>query len=135
MREILFRGKVLEDNDFWGVKKNQWLYGNLCIDILADSVDIEDTSKEDIVRVTVDPKTVGQYTGVKDKNGKKIFEGDIVKFIMSEQNYKSEVYFDNGGFCIRNSMIRNLCLVQHYADDFSVEIIGNIHDNPELLEG
>lgn len=119
MREILFRGK-----DLAGV----WHYG------------VPLVFTEDYVCITapytynkaVQPETIGQYTGVTDKNGKKIFEGDIVKCTyIYDKGYglrfepKIEaVVFREGNFNPLYNCERN-----------SFEVIGNIHDNPELLKG
>jgi hypothetical protein len=73
-------------------------------------------------------KTVGQYTGLTDRNGKKIFEGDIVK---------APIYYDIG--CYPHTETRvvtvNIPEIYEMSIDGEFEVIGNIHDNPELLEG
>ena len=121
MREILFRGKRMDNGE--------WVEGNLFIP------DKEDTPTQicigtNIVRITYDiiPETVGQYTGLTDKNGKKIFEGDIVKDIW--RNYIELVEYNGGGF--------NPFAIPNWEctpDPDGTVIIGNIHDNPELLRG
>lgn len=125
MREILFRGK-----DFSGVINHRWCFGSL------------DTTEDDIAiiiypdrfgnkcRIIVDPKTVGQYTGLKDKNGTKIFEGDIVLLKGDEEPY--QVVFDESCFQVYNSSV---CYVMDNFYDYEIEVIGNIYDNPELLGG
>ena len=130
MRDILFRGKRV-DNGEWvegyyaGVAKN-----NI---ILTGRIDITETIGAEAFRII--PETVGQYTGLTDKNGRKIFEGDIVK-----RYYQSNVLFNVGVInwdsrsawwaCQLYTM--NPCFSLY--DENQVEIIGNIFDNPELLE-
>lgn len=74
---------------------------------------------------------VEQYTCLKDKNGKDIFEGDIVHCVNDYQgtDYTGEVMFFNSGFCVWTGGFRN-----YVWDDMITEIIGNIHENAELLE-
>lgn len=135
MRDILFRGK-----SFSGVINHSWLFGSL------DTTEKECPSIIYIdrfgnrCRVFLDPKTVGQYTGLTDKNGKKIFEGDIVKrkyTLWHGETKKTRetqigvVSYSNKdcGFCLDK-----VCNLRKPWDGDTLEIIGNIHDNPELLE-
>ncbi len=115
-REILFRGKNEEG----------WFYGNLLI--YADTAQIWYEEKGyGKVNVLVDPSTIGQYTGLTDRNGVKIFEGDIIK-------YRSEIFeviysATNARFlALRPNGVFNAAAMRN------CEIIGNIHDNPELLQ-
>lgn len=137
MREILFRGKRYDDkNLILSDSIMQTSYG--CVNLWHEGKWIE-----------VIPRTVGQYTGLKDKNGTKIFEGDIIKdkdnnvFIMEYGEFfaddVSNMFFDmfghQGNFNLYglyavgiNSKKENIMPAKH-----SCVIIGNIHDNPELL--
>ena len=132
MREILFRGKDIQGE--WIEGKLLYFKANVGTDELAIIVaGCEwDNSKEWFnlgKRAYVIPETIGQYTGLTDKNGKKIFEGDIVKHSIGTFVVK----FLNGTFCcslIEDDYLTDLCSIHNQC-----EIIGNIHDNPELLKG
>lgn len=142
MREILFRGKrvdngewikgfYIEANHHWhnkGVHK-EWIVKN----VIQNGGWCNVGSKYAVI-----PETVGQYTGLTDKNGTKIFEGDIIKIPDDYEQYGHNagqlyaVYFAFGGFRLKpkfNKEARGYWL----EDDGIVEVIGNIHDNPELL--
>lgn len=83
----------------------------------------------------IDKETVGQSTGLKDKNGVEIFEGDVLYYIPFESHINdSIVVFEKGSFC--KKMLRNGKLTSvKFIDSEEYEVIGNIHENPELLEG
>ena len=124
MREILFRGK----SAFGG----GWVYGDLSH--FHNNLFIRREAREEDVSVPVirvEPETLGQFTGLTDKNGVKIFEGDIVKARMTD---KYTVVFNRGAFMGEyTSAIAGFTVrVDLLKDDW--EVIGNIHDNPELLE-
>ena len=133
MREILFRGKDAEIGN--------WYIG----DIFHSSMDVDTVRIHDYINranVKIIPETLGQYTGLTDKNGKKIFEGDIVRMergLMLNGEYAycevCKVIYDHCCFfvafpdgCRRTRLYRE-------DDTERYEIIGNIHDNPELLKG
>ena len=142
MRDIKFRGKT---------ENNIWKYGSLLKDNPQKTyyvVNNEDGSGREVLE-----KTIGQYTGLKDKNGKEIYEGDIVTgtdypFIdEGKQNYVGIVVFydDAASFgyeykCVRKDKrgISNGINNEFEANENLIcedlEVIGNIYDNPELLE-
>lgn len=141
MREIKFRGK--------GSKTHSWLYGNLQVPSV-EGVEYF-MWDEDKFQIDVIPETIGQYTGLKDKNGKEIYEGDILRGneypfnCDGVDNYYVEiVWADNvcGFYRIThkkpNSTVRGIShgnWSQLDEEDMeSFEIIGNIHDNPELIK-
>lgn len=80
--------------------------------------------------VEIEPETIGQYTGLKDKNDKKIFEGDIARGCW---NTKFSIFFDLCCLQFRAKLSDGTEKdIDYYGD---IEVIGNIHDNPELAEG
>ena len=129
MREILFRGKRADDGE--------WVCGNLTIwSDKSASIDKESTEVSPLYAVV--PETVGQYTGLTDKNGKRIFEGDIVAGAVHwlDRMKNGVVAFRDGSFGLiwyrgeveQFNPFTSMCNVEY-------EVIGNIHDNPELLKG
>ena len=130
MREILFCGKRIDNGE--------WVYGNYILQNDNDSKRanylIPYIKPRNCVNMyPVDPDTVGQFTGLTDKNGKRIFEGDIVRnadgYLFSAQ-YPFAVKFCDGNFCGDAGGF-----VYISGEEFRYcEVIGSIHDNPELLE-
>lgn len=145
MREIEFRGKRLDNGE--------WVYGSLfntiwryhedksrvCYIFPDDMIDaIDGDNWEDFADVAedyeVDPDTIGQYTGLKDKNGTKIYEGDVIQL----DTFNPPLFvvdFVEGAFCLKQDdygYYTDIHYVQH-AGINQAENIGNIHDNPKLL--
>ena len=135
MREILFRGK---DN---GVLNGVWQYGSLDI----SNPDVPEINRIDRynnkMRVPIIIETVGQYTGLTDKNGKKIFEGDILTDNPNSKIaniYEIVWYEELAGFMLDDGLelYGTYDWIEcHGENKILLEVIGNIHDNPELLKG
>lgn len=143
MREVLFRGKRIDNGE--------WVYGYLIAPEFAPNkkyighLFAEDDHDIDVVEV--DPETIGQYTGLKDRHGNKIFEGDILCFI--DIDYITQIYYGVVKFGIYNSSAHDVNNQGFYVDWQGVQyrndlgywanqsycyVAGSIHDNPELME-
>lgn len=119
MREILYRGKR-KDN-------GEWVYGYYCKcgwtgkekDVIIPS------HASALYGIDVIPETVGQYTGLKDKNGTKIFEGDILE---------CQIWFECGCYPHSETSYREVTMPDIYMVniDQNIEVVGNKFDNPEL---
>lgn len=128
MREILFRGKSLKDNEWtegyycrygWTGKEKDYIIPDYASALYA---------------VEVESNTLGQFTGLTDKNGVKIFEGDIVRYGDTIHKVVFEQRNGTAYFGLVYSPIETLPF-GHYQDLRQLEVIGNIFDNPELIEG
>lgn len=155
MREILFRGKNIYDD---------WIYGYLCQhrgDPVMDNNGMVLEGSDYYIRdwaekidtgfygcnYRVDPSTIGQYTGMNDKNGNEIFEDDVIRAKYSircpvgvgnsfrigthDIDFIACVVFVECRFCLKKA---NGEVCEMPLDSENIEVIGNIHDNPELLE-
>lgn len=137
MRQIKFRAKRIKDGrwitgDFYETRESgTWILwpGQRVISTSWGKVY---DSLERPEKAEVDRNTVCQYIGLGDKNGKAIFEGDIVRGIdkVSGDKILGEVDFRDASFCILGDESAWYGWI-----DYEVEVIGNIFDNPELLEG
>ena len=130
MREILFRGKRTD--------KGKWVEGYYCPKPYSHfpcepTIFPFETINKDWHGERVDPETVCQFTGLCDKNGRKIFEGDIVRYGDTIHKVVFEQRSGTAYFGLVYSPFETLPF-GHYQDLKQIEIIGNIYDNPELLE-
>jgi uncharacterized phage protein (TIGR01671 family) len=119
MREILFRGKEVESSD--------WYYG----DIFHSSMNVDTTRIHDYINranVEIIPDTLGQFTGLTDKNGTKIFEGDIVEYEGKRYSIDYLPHYARFSAVKPNTVF---CVFAYQRG----EVIGNIYDNPELIGG
>ena len=136
MREILFRGKSVSNNEWVeGFYEYSYMYDSLreCHRIIW----VDKPTRTNYLSEVI-PETVGQYTGLTDKNGKHIFEGDIVKTeIYNGKRYEKIVgvitYIkEHMAFAVYQIHERMCDIIDELHH--KLEIIGNIHDNPEFLE-
>ena len=147
MREILFRGKR-KDNGEWiegsllkVTISGETYYFIFCDDFALDGFDVKALS-----RAIVDPETIGEYFGLPDKTGKRIFEGDILRYFDDEiqvVEWNDEAHqimlhtYAEYERKVGRKAVKEKCEGWHYLNDYplnEMSIIGNIHDNPELLE-
>lgn len=139
MRENKYRGRRL-DNGEWEygdlVQFGQQCYTPCKCAIIPGTASGSDPLCKILFDYEVDPATVGQFSGLKDKNGREIYEGDILRVTLdfSEELVNREVYYLEDGFCIHiddETDIQRIVYVIYARD---AEAIGNIHDDPELLK-
>lgn len=143
MRNILFRGKQVDTGEWIEgyyakqsnhscfasqLKYQHFIFVDVCMDI----------SLGGLIKFEVVPETIGQYTGLTDKNGKKIFEGDVIKCISRFDAKDMVVIFEKAEFhlvdCQRYKNYTECCGYRYFGT-LETEVIGNIHDNSELLKG
>lgn len=151
MRQIKFRGKCQRGYDY--SNGDGWVYGSLlqkdkvCAIVKTEDIDLSPKTDdgysfvEDFGCVPVITETVGQFTGLTDKNGKEIYEGDVVRVVIYSHFRKNEVIsdtlcpvsFKDGIFGITHGNRSEFKSFSAFSYNVSFEVIGNIHINPELL--
>ena len=142
-REIKFRAKAL--------KQDTWCYGSYFKHIKRQVSPIDDSLKNEdiehlmisngfadwnmpraITATLVNPNTVGQFIGFRDKNKKEIYEGDLIRINDKEDLYKVEWNEDNAAFILTTIDFIKADFDCYYADE--LEVVGNVYDNPELIK-
>jgi uncharacterized phage protein (TIGR01671 family) len=146
MKDIIFRGKE--------IKTGEWIFGSYSKIKATGLTDARTTIDNDEFLHDVSPETVGQYTGLKDKNGVKIFEGDIILSNGEKNRYEVKIGefspFLFNAFLKEMELTADYKIIGVYAKSLDnkdivgeecfipipnkIEVISNIHDNPELLE-
>ena len=127
IREVIFRGKRTDNG--------KWVKGYLYITHIGSHEIGSYDAEINIERLTFDviPETVGQYTGLTDKNGVRIFEGDIVSLVKHDGLIYKVVYVPCRYELVNSKGVN--CFVLDIYKSENIEVIGNIYDNPELLGG
>lgn len=142
-REIKFRAKAL--------KQDTWCYGSYFKHIKRQVSPIDDSLKNEdiehlmisngfadwnmprrIEAILINPDTVGQFIGFRDKNKKEIYEGDLIRINDKEDLYKVEWNEDNAAFILITIDFIKADFDCYYADE--LEVVGNVYDNPELIK-
>lgn len=129
MREILFRARRI-DNGEW-VEGYPVKYPSGKVVIFKECGEPPDI----LLRCDIDPETLSQYTGLKDKNGNRIWENDIVKIENSMDEGIGNIEFYGGMWYVDGEPSNSLHDIVEYDDIAEIEVIGNIFDDQELLKG
>ena len=114
-------GRMMSISDMW-----------FNVDSLGE-IGLNDTIMNDYITVSPDEIELMQSTGLKDKNGKEIFEGDILK----SNKYITSVFYERGAYCVKFCRTTNTTVTMNvisFIEKYKTKVIGNIYENPELLE-
>lgn len=143
MHSIIFRGKNVNTNEwvegFYVCKKSSYFKGKdanvehiICKNLEINNNDYPQFVDTTIISFTVNPDTVGQYTGLTDCNNNKIFEGDILKNIATGEKEIVQWFDEHSAFMTWNKTKNKVSFL--YDNAFSqIRIIGNVYDTPELI--
>lgn len=145
MREILFRGQMRRKGEKVTLDgrplESCWVQGSGVLTYPGYETDraIIYNTEGDISKYPVYADTIGQYTGVKCMNGKQIFEGDICEWTFNHEGiykqHKGTIVYADGSFFAKDFVHGNMfCLAIFEDPESDIEIIGNIHDNPEMVK-
>lgn len=137
-REIIFKAKTTKKNDLKHEFNEKWVEGNLIlcggkayIHPVSNKIDVTGEIGRIIVMHEVDPETLCQYTGLTNKNGKRIWENDIIELPGEDGYFVCEWQEDTARFVLNGE---GLTVDFDNYWSYEVEVIGNIFDNPDLLE-
>lgn len=139
--EILFRAKAINRNaeSFrTNYKNGDWVYGLVTrlYDERFENLPAEMTNTSGVSCIEVDYKTVGRFTGLTDRNGVRIFEGDIVKVKTISGSFINYVItWFNSDLCWVMQSLKDTSVIFRLRSCWKFEVVGNIHDNPELMRG
>lgn len=145
MRELLFKGKRKDWREFpkeeWWVEgyivkhgERWWIYTGE-VSIVEGYTNEYGLPLTHAVKYEIEPETLCQYTGITDKNGKKIFESDIViskRFLTDNESVYCQIVYRDSAFFIKEIIKFGVDCI--FGEDNCFEVVGNIFDNPELLE-
>lgn len=141
MREIKFRGKRLDNGEWEYGDLLQYDDGSVCIGVHSKNYTDDGFNVGQYHHIApVNEDTVGEYTGLKDRKGIAIYEGDVIRSPLSEDKTRPHrIFYHTGNAAFMGALIdrKELCylrLDQDWIYKFGKEVIGNIHDNPELIE-
>lgn len=143
MRKIQFKGKtkvIAGDTYNMGKSDGEWVKGYLYNDVGCWRIKQFETHHADYIGYEVDPETVSEYIGKTDKNGKDIFEGDILHFVNDYngafwKEWNCIVEFVDGAFVCQYPHQDTYVNFNGWAETVSYEVIGNVYDNADLLKG